>query len=489
MKDKRILNKEQKEAVLYGDGPLLIIAGAGTGKTTVITKRITHLLLEKHVLPSQILALTFTEKSAQEMEERIDLSLPYGYTQMWIATFHAFCDRVLRTHAIHIGLNPSYTLTTETESIIFLRKNIFKLHLDYFRPLGNPNKFLQGLLQHFSRLKDEDISPNEYINWAESQNDIDKELANAYKTYEDIKAKEDVMDFSDLIANTLKLFRTRENVLKTYQEQFKYILVDEFQDTNFAQNQLAILLAGKNKNITVVGDDDQAIYRWRGAAISNIIQFRKTFPKAKVIALTKNYRSTKEILNKSYQLIQHNNPDRLEVTEQINKKLTSERNKQGEEIEFFLANRADDEAEHVTKKITELVTTYRYSDIAILVRANDHAQPFIRSLTRAGIPFQFLGPGQLFQQEEIKDLIAYLKVLVNFEDSSSLYRILTMPIYSITPRDIATILINAKKKNISLFESLEQANLLQLEADTKIKIKKIIDTIKNHLGKMSQETA
>lgn len=492
------LDKAQIEAIKHGDGPLLIIAGAGTGKTTVITERIKYLVLEKNVPISSILALTFTEKAALEMEERVDKSMPYGYTQTWISTFHSFCDRVLRQEAIHIGLNSSFRIMTESEAIIFLRKNIFNFELNYFRPLGNPNKFLEGLVQHFSRLKDEDISPEEYLKFSrdfkKSDNlDIEKdkitELALAYKTYEELKAKEGVMDFSDLIANTLKLFRTRPNILNEYRTKFKYVLVDEFQDTNYSQNELAILLAGDIQNINVVGDDDQAIYRWRGAAISNILQFKRHFPKAKVVVLTKNFRSTQEILDKSYQLIQNNNPDRLEVKEKINKKLISARNVKGQEIEFIFTDRVENEADKVTEKIEKLKEKYDYKDFAILVRANNHAEPFIKSLERHKIPYQFLGPGQLFRQSEIKDLIAYLRVLYNFEDSVSLYRVSSMEHFDILPRDLAATLNFAKRQSLSLFEALEKVNEIIVSEDTKKKVKNILEMINRHLKKMRDETA
>ncbi len=499
-----LLNKEQQEAVTHGDGPLLIIAGAGTGKTTVISERIKHLVLDKKISTENILALTFTEKAAKEMEERVDIALPYGYTQMWIATFHAFCDRILRDEAIHIGLNPSYRLATETESIIFLRKNLFKLQLDYFRPLGNPNKFLQGLLQHFAKLKDEDITPEQYLDYANKKITLSKkteeekeesiktlELAKAYQTFEDIKVKEGIMDFGDLISYTLKLFRTRKHILKNYQEKFKYILLDEFQDTNYSQNQLAILLTGSTQNITVVGDDDQAIYRWRGAAISNMIQFRQHFPSVKIVTLTKNYRSTKSILDTSYQLIQYNNPDRLEVKEKINKKLTAMRGVAGQEVKMILANRGDDEADEVVKVINQLLQERKlqYKDFAILVRANDHAQPFMRALDRSKIPYQFLGPGQLFHQEEIKDLIAYLKLLHNIEESSSLYRIITLPIFGISSIDIATVLAFAQKRNLTLFESLNFLNEIKISKESNDKLLKIYQMIERHLGLIPKETA
>lgn len=504
MKDTRLLNPEQLAAANHGEGPLLIIAGAGTGKTTVITERMKYLLLEKKVDPKNILALTFTEKAAKEMQERIDIALPYGYTDMWISTFHAFCDRVLRDDAIHIGLDGNYKLATESEMILFLRNHLFQLDLEYFRPLGNPNKFLQGLLQHFSRLKDEDITPSEYLLYAEKkQNRKDQtpeeeeenkkimELAKTFKKFEELKIKEGIMDFGDLIANTLLLFKTRKHILKTYQDQFNYILIDEFQDTNYAQNQLAILLAGTKQNLTVVGDDDQAIYRWRGAAISNMIQFRKHFSKTKIITLTKNYRSTESILDKSYQLIQNNNPDRLEVKENIDKKLVAVREKKGQPVQALLADRGDTEADTIVKKIEELILTrkYQYKDFAILVRANDHSQPFIRAFERSRIPFQFLGPGQLFHQEEVKDLIAYLKVLYDFTDSSSLYRVLTMPIWQLSGSDIAVLLHTAKVNNRNLFEVMADTASLNLKDESKEKITKIVNIIRSHLEKISKETA
>ncbi len=240
--EEKNLNVEQKKAIAYGDGPLLIIAGAGTGKTTVVTERIKHLISSGRCRPDEILALTFTEKASREMEERVDIALPYGTTQMWISTFHSFCDRVLRSEAINIGLDPGYKLMTEAGTILFFRKNIFKFNLNYFRPLGNPTKFISGMIQHFSRLKDEDVAPNQYLDWVrskvksqkskvhiKSQNEEEiveqekyEELAEAYRTYEELKVKEGVADYSDLISNALKLFRVRKNILKEYQRRFKY---------------------------------------------------------------------------------------------------------------------------------------------------------------------------------------------------------------------------------------------------------------------------
>ena len=499
------LNEEQLKAIKFGSGPLLIIAGAGTGKTTVITERIKHLVLSKKIKPSEILALTFTEKAAREMEERVDVALPYGYTQMWISTFHSFCDRVLRDSALNIGLDPKYKLMSEAETTQFIRNNLFKFDLDYFRPLGNPTKFIGGMLQHFSRLQDEDVTPQDYLTYAKKLRGVDKleikktkELANAYRTYEELKIKENVMDFGDLIVKTLKLFRDRRNVLREYQKQFKYLLVDEFQDTNFAQNELVKLLCGKDGNVTVVADDDQAIYRWRGAAVSNVVQFRGSFPKTRVIVLTKNYRSTQEILDRSYDLIQHNNPDRLEVVEKINKHLISSKRLAGfagkkldDQIKFIHTDRVENEADEIAKEITKLIKEekYNYSDFAILVRANNHSEPIIRALYRHRIPHQFLGPGRLFRQSEVVDLISYLKVLYNFEDSVSLYRTLSMEYFDIYGRDLAAIGNYSKKYNLSLFEAIEKIDKIYVTNETKEKVKKISDLIKKHLGFIRRETA
>jgi len=492
------LNEEQKKAVTFGNGPLLIIAGAGTGKTTVITERIKHLIEKGLAKPQEILALTFTEKASREMEERVDLALPYGITQMWISTFHAFCDRILRSEALAIGLDPNYKLMTEAETIQFMRSHLFDFDLNYFRPLGNATKFISGMIQHFSRLKDEDITPIQYIEWSKKQK-IEKEerekyleLAYAYRTYEELKVKESVADYGDLIGHTVKLFRTRKSILKRYQEQFKYILIDEFQDTNFIQNELAVLLSGKRANISVVGDDDQAIYRWRGAAVSNIIQFRKRFPKASIVTLTKNYRSTKEILDRSYELIQNNNPDRLEIVEKIDKKLECIRRVKGTDIYFSYHEQGEDEAEYVAKTI-EIVEKEdedrMHRDFAILVRANAHADPLVRALRRRGIPYQFLGPGQLYKQPEVKDLISYLKVLYDIHDSIALYRVLSMDYFAIPPRDIASLLSYARQHGISLFEACEELEKIKVSNDGKKKIPFLITFITKQLGSMKKETA
>jgi DNA helicase II / ATP-dependent DNA helicase PcrA len=475
-KEKKTLNSAQKQAVEYLSSPLLIVAGAGTGKTTVITEKIKYLIANKLAAPEEILALTFTEKAAFQMEERVDVALPYGYTDIWIMTFHAFCDRLLKDEAVAIGLDPGFALMTQSEATQFLIDHLFSLELDYFRPLGNPNKFVAGLLNHFSRLQDEDVTPKEYLAWARQlstkspklevkekkiENEKYLELARAYRNYEGLKQKEGLMDFGDLIIQTLRLFRSRPNVLVEYQKKFKFFLVDEFQDTNIAQYQLIKLLAPPeaNSGLSVVADDSQSIYRFRGAAVSNVLQFMADYKQAKSIVLIKNYRSTQSILDAAYQLIQHNNPDTLEVKLGIDKNLQSVTGP-GEMVEFIYTTQVNSEAEEVAKTIKALKEQnpkFAWSDFAILVRANNHAGPFMKALSWAGVPYQFLGPGQLFRQEEIKNLIAYLFFLADPGDDASFYRLLTYGPIELPGQDLALLNSLAKKAAVGLFEA---ANLV-----------------------------
>lgn len=519
------MNEEQKRAVEYNQGPLLIIAGAGTGKTRVIVEKVKYLIENDLAKPEQILALTFTEKAAGEMQERIDEVMPYGYFQMWISTFHSFADQILKEEGADIGISPSFRLLTDAEAIIFLKKNLFLLDLDYFRPLGNPNKFLEALLQHFSRLKDEDISPDEYLKWAKKNSSKEKnngqnndfsldakkylELANSYKKYQVLKIKEGVFDFADLVFYLIKLFRQRPNIARKYQKQFKYVLIDEFQDTNISQYQLIKLICPPENNpyLTVVGDDSQSIYKFRGASVSNILTFMKDYPQAKQITLTKNYRSPQTILNAAYRLIKHNNPDTLESKLGISKNLIAQKKNDNQAIKFYLSETAEEEADFVVKQIQDLSTSYKLSDFAILARANNHLEPFSRALGRAGIPYQFLGPGMLFKQSEVKDLIAYLKILYNPEDSPSLFRVLSMDIFALDSQDLIMLLSMARKINLSLFQTIEiylsfffkefykenfeiyKNYLPLLKKETKEKLYSILKMIKRHLKLAKKETA
>lgn len=467
------LNKEQQAAVAYNKGPLLIVAGAGTGKTTVITEKVKNLIDKKLASTADILALTFTQKAAYEMEERVDAALPYGYFQMNISTFHSFADHVLRQEASHIGLDPGYRLMTTAENVLFLRSNLFAFKLSYFRPLGNPTRFLGDLLQHFSRLRDEAVSPTEYLAYAKrvskrrglekEEREKTMELARVYQEYERLKIKKSLMDFSDLIYYVLKLFKTRRNILAKYQKQFRYVLVDEFQDTNIAQYLMLKALCPPKKNppLTVVGDDSQAIYKFRGASVSNILAFMKDYKNARQITLSKNYRSLQPILDASYRLIKFNDPDTLEAQLGISKNLVAQRSGTGSgnnpPISFHLFNSFDEEAEFVAQKISELKETYNLSQIAILARANNHLQGVTRALSHRGILYQFHGPSLLLKDENVRDLIAYLNVLVDPDDSVSLFQVLSMREFAIAEREMSRLLGFARRVNLTLFHALEVA--------------------------------
>lgn len=521
MSDTYSLNSDQKKAVEYNEGPLLIVAGAGTGKTSTLVEKIKHLIQTEKAKPEEILCLTFTEKAAYEMEERVDRAMPYGYFQMWISTFHSFADDILHEKVNHIGLNPAYNLLTQAQTILFFRKNIFQFNLKYFRPLSNPTKFIEGLLQHFSRLQDEDVTPEQYMKWAIKQQtnhellpeDKEKnmELAKAYETYQKLKIENDVMDFGDLIYYLLKLFRDRPNILAEYRKQFKYVLVDEFQDTNIAQYQLIKLLcpASENPKLTVVGDDSQAIYKFRGASISNILTFMEDYPQAHQVSLLQNYRSNQNVLDHAYKLIQFNNPDTLESKLGISKELKANKKNIKESVSFELFEHGDTEAEWVAKKIHEIKkkNKYEYKDFAILVRANNHGEPFINSLVRQGIPYQFLGPGTLFRQAEIKDLIAYLKLLTDLEDNVALFRVLNMDKFKLDEQDLILLNSFAKKTALSLYQSIEiylsffneewyktehqqfRKYLPLLKEQTRDSLIEIIGMIKRHIARLQDDSA
>jgi DNA helicase-2/ATP-dependent DNA helicase PcrA len=519
------LNNEQLAAVKYTDGPLLIVAGAGTGKTTVITRRIAHLIEQNLAKPEEILALTFTDKAATEMQERVDLLLPIGYVDTWISTFHSFCERILKNHALDIGLPNDFELLDGTKQWMLVHKNFEKFDLDYYRPLGNPSKFISALLSHFSKCKDEVITPEEYLKHAEEltlfsdspqplpnpplkkgggdavasssspfeerPGEVPKidlieisrlqEVANAYHVYQKLLLDNSCLDFGDLINYTLELFKKRPNILKYYQNRFKYIMVDEFQDTNFAQYQLVKMLAGENQNIAVVGDDDQSIYKFRGASFSNILKFKDNFPKLKEITLVENYRSTKNILDLSYKFIQQNNPDRLEIKLQIKKELKSNTPQNGI-IEVIEAEDLSSELNTVAKKILELKNTKNtWNDFAILVRSNSAAEEVLPILAANSIPHTFYANTGLYKKPIILDLLAYIKLLTNVHDSFSLYRVLNMHLFKLNVHEIATILEYSKKKTLSLYETLEQMQVSKILGQESIKkISVLLENLKKH---------
>ncbi len=468
------LNTAQREAVLHQNQPLLIIAGAGTGKTTVITRRIAHLIAGKFARPEEILALTFTEKAAKEMEERVDVLVPYGYTDIWISTFHAFGDRVLREQALASGLSANFRVLSGPEQIAFLRRRLFELPLHHFRPANDPARYLGSLVTLFSRAKDEDVVPADYLAYAEArqhetsahpedrtfaeQAALQLELARTYAAYEDALRKEDAADFGDQVLQALLLFRRHPMILDQYRQRFKYILVDEFQDTNYAQFQLvrALCPAGETTGrpatraqLTIVADDDQSIYKFRGAAISNILQFLETYPGARQVVLTENFRSTQPILDCAYQLVRQNDPDRLEVKNRIDKRLLAQRREAGHEPEHHAFDTVSSEADWVARAIQTHVEAgaWRYRDCAILVRSNRDADIFLRALNVAGIPWWFTGTTGLYAREEIRLCLAFLRAVADPLDAQSLYALAASELYRVPMTDLAACLSVARHQN------------------------------------------
>lgn len=480
------LNSAQAEAVCHREGPLLLVAGAGTGKTTVITRRLAKLIQDGLATPDQVLALTFTDKAAGEMEERIDALLPYGYTDLWVSTFHSFGERLLHEYGLDIGLPHEFKLLNQTDQWLLLREHIEELGLDYYRPKGNPTKFVEALSHHFSRLKDEMITPEQYIEYAEKlclnldveqakTKDLDeekrvqvdeairiRELARAYHVYQQLLLQENALDFGDLIFHTVQLLKQRPAILHKLRQQFRFIMVDEFQDTNLAQYELIKLIASPKNNLVAVGDDDQSIFKWRGASVSNILHFQKDFPTLKQIVLTENYRSGQPILDLAYQFIQQNNPDRLESKLQIQKRLVA---KSGREGKVFHLRRTtgEGEAHTIVRKIAELKQEHpdwTWSDFAVLVRANDHAENILPLLERASIPYQYVASTGLFLKPLMLDILSYLRVVENVHNNLALYRVLTMPMWKLAPEDVMAVLNYTARKPLSMLDTLKNCRAI-----------------------------
>lgn len=472
------LNEEQKEAVTHVSGALIIVAGAGTGKTTVMTRRFAWLVQEGLAAVDQILAVTFTQKAATEMEERIDRLLPYGHVDVWINTFHAFCERVLRAHGTEIGLSPDFRIVTDVDAWLLMREHIHAFNLEYYKPLGNPTKFIRALITHFGRAKDEGYDPDAYAQGIEGKTFASddeqrrvEELARAYRTYEALLHEENALDFGGLILYAVRLFQTRPHILKQYQDQFRFIMVDEFQDTNTVQYALIKLLAERDQNITVVGDDDQAIYQFRGASVENILQFERDFPNAKRVVLTKNYRSGQRILDVAHAFIQANNPRRLEASGDgtLCKKLQCQVAMEGT-VRHLHSKRVEDEARGVVEEMVSLHKNEQdvlWSDMALLVRANGHAEPFLLALQAAGVPHTFVAMKGLYRKSIVIDAMALLRIIDLPHDSVSLYRWLCHPDLGFPMEDLSRISDEAKRSGGSLYDAcLHTLNALSPQGRT-----------------------
>ncbi len=494
------LNENQKQAVEYHGGPLLIIAGAGTGKTTVITQKVANIINNQLAKAEEILAVTFTDKATKEMEDRITDLLPSGGFDVFVTTFHGLAQRILESHALDIGLPNNFKTLNETDTWLLIRKNLEKFELDYYRPLGNPTKFIHAMIKHFQKCKDELLSPEDYLKYADGlepngdeEQELEvkrtKEVAKAYKLYNELLLESDSMDFADLMYYAVKLLRERPNILNFYHNKFKYILVDEFQDTNWSQYEIIKLLT-KNDSVklTVVGDDDQSIYKFRGASISNILQFKNDYPKSKEVVLTENYRSGQKILDLAYNFIQKNNPDRLEDRLKISKKLICKKDLIGD-FDLIYGHDESEEAHLLVSKIKTLKEKDKnnWSNFAILCRAKKSAQQFIPYLEQAGIPYIFQATSGLFRQPAILDSMAFLRLCDNYHESSAVYRLLNIPIFTLDHTDISKVLLSAREHASSYFEVLKniEKEHLKISENGTEKIKKLLAII-NKGSELSQ---
>ena len=437
------LNPQQKEAVWQTEGPVLILAGAGSGKTRVLTHRIAYLIEEKGINPWNIMAITFTNKAAGEMRERVDKIVGFGSESIWVSTFHSSCVRILRRYIDRLGYDHNFTIYDTDDQKSLMKDICKKLQID------TKIHKERAILAAISSAKDELITPEEYE--LNAMGDFSKKkIAQAYKEYQKELKKNNALDFDDLIVKTVELFRSCPDVLDSYQERFRYIMVDEYQYTNTAQFKCVSLLAEKYKNLCVVGDDDQSIYKFRGANIGNILGFEKVFPQAKVIKLEQNYRSTQNILDAANEVI-HNNMGRK------NKSLWTD-NEEGEPIHYRQFMNAYEEAEYISGDISRRVREdgCQYKDCAILYRTNAQSRLFEEKFLMANIPYKLVGGVNFYARKEIKDLLSYLKTVDNGKDDLAVRRIINVPKRGIGPASLTKVQDYADQKGISFYDALRE---------------------------------
>lgn len=434
------LNPQQREALIHIEGPLLILAGAGSGKTRVISHKFAYLMKSKRLTPDSILTVTFTNKAAMEMKERIVSLSGRNLNGLWIGTFHSQCCRILRKEIDKLGFRSDFTIYDDDDQCNLIRHILreFKFHEALFK----------GVAVKISSLKSSLVGPEEFLSTGDGFG-FDEKLAKVYIRYQAELKRCNALDFDDLIGFTVTLFEKHPEILKKYQDAFSYILVDEFQDTNYAQYKLLKLIASRHRNISVVGDDDQSIYRFRGADVTNVFRFEKDFPDTRIIKLEQNYRSTQNILNVASAVISRN-PKRKP------KELWTGRGC-GEKVCYCWLNNEEEEASYVTKTIRELYLKgpYDYRDFAILYRVNAQSRSIEEALRSEGVPYRIVGGISFYQRKEIKDIVAYMRLAVNQNDNVSLRRIINVPARGIGAATLIRIENEAKKKSLSLYETIK----------------------------------
>ena len=439
------LNKEQKEAVLYNDGPLLILAGAGSGKTKVLTTKVAYLIEEKNISPYEILAITFTNKAAKEMKDRLNLLIGDISRNIQVSTFHSFGLRLLRDNCNVLGYDRNFVIMDSDDSLTVVKK-ILK-DMDYDPKVYNP----RAIRNKISSCKNEMIMPRDYEKYAVSE--YEKVVLKVYEKYEEKLRRNNSVDFDDLLILPIRLFNENKEILEKYQDRFKYVLIDEYQDTNEAQYILTKLISSKYRNITCVGDDSQSIYSFRGANYKNILNFEKDYKDAKTILLEQNYRSTKTILNAANDVIRNNKARK-------DKNLWTA-NEEGEKIKYYRAYNERDEAQYTIRKIKELVArNVSYQDIAILYRTNAQSRTLEEEMLKENMPYRVVGSFYFYSRKEIKDLIAYLRLIHNPKDNVSLLRIINTPKRGIGLKTIENLTKKADELNKSIYEVIDSSKEL-----------------------------
>ncbi|GEN53726.1 DNA helicase PcrA [Halobacillus faecis] len=444
------LNTEQREAVTHTEGPLLIMAGAGSGKTRVLTHRIAYLLSEKDIAPRNILAITFTNKAAREMKERVESLVGKDGEKIWMSTFHSMCVRILRRDIDRIGYDRNFSILDSSDQLSVIKQVLKEINLD-------PKKWdPRAMLGAISNSKNELMTAEDYEKQAGNMHE--EQIAQIYKGYQKKLRKNQSLDFDDLIMQTLRLFDEVPEVLESYQRRFQYIHVDEYQDTNHAQYQLVKHLASRYQNLCVVGDSDQSIYAWRGADIQNILNFESDYPKARTILLEQNYRSTELILDAANNVIDKNSgrkPKRLWTD-----------NKGGEKIHYHQAGTEREEGLFVTDKIEDLVRQgkFRYQDVAILYRTNAQSRTIEETFVKAGVPYQMIGGTKFYDRKEIKDMLAYLRLIANPNDDLSFQRVVNEPKRGVGKTSMDKMLAYAADHDISLYEAAAEVDFVGVSA-------------------------
>jgi DNA helicase II / ATP-dependent DNA helicase PcrA len=462
------MNPQQAEAVKATEGPLLIMAGAGSGKTRVLTHRIAYLMVEKGVNPYNILAITFTNKAAREMKDRINNILGGASEDIWISTFHSMCVRILRRDIDRIGMNRNFTILDSTDQQSVIKSILKDKNID-------PKKFdARSILGSISSAKNELITTEEFSKTAGGY--YDQVVSDVYTEYQKRLRKNQALDFDDLIMTTIHLFQRVPEVLEFYQRKFQYIHVDEYQDTNKAQYMLVKLMASRFQNLCVVGDSDQSIYRWRGADIANILSFEKDYPRANVILLEQNYRSTKRILQAANEVIQKNSNRKP-------KNLWTE-NHDGEKISYYRADSEQTEAQFVTGKIKEMVDSgkRKYSDFAILYRTNAQSRVMEEVLLKSNIEYSIVGGIKFYDRKEIKDILAYLRLIANPDDDISLQRVINVPKRGVGATSVDKIARYAADHDISMFSALEEADFIGLSPKITKAVIEFKEMVKGYTG-------